>query len=423
MANKRIFQSRWTVAAIAIICLPVIYGVRHSFAAFFPSILDEYHWTRGSTAFMFALNVLLYGLLAPVAGSIADRWRPKLTISLGILLLGMSTAACALAEELWQFYVLFGIIMSVGTAFSGAPVMIPAIANWFVSKRGTAIGIGLAGGALSFSMVTYAEYLISAFGWRLAFVFISGTAVGIAIPLVLLFFRYRPQDQVALAEKTNTTVTSSSENAEKTDIDGSHYGHLPVAQILKNHRLWLLMLSYMLFMGIANYMIIAHQVIFFVDLGYDSLFAASVAGSVGLFAVLGTLSGFLSDWMGREKTFTLSFVLATISLIILLFQKDASNPWALYVFAFCFGFPMGLHAPTIVAGAADLFYGKHFGMVNGLLLMGFGLGGAIGPWLGGYIFDATHSYSLGFIICIFAYFLACVSFWIAAPRRGAVRQM
>jgi len=281
----------------------------------------------------------------------------------------------------------------------------------------------LAGGALSFSMVTYAEYLISAFGWRLAFAFISGTAVGIAIPLVLLFFRYRPQDQVISAEKTDTTLISSTENAEKTDIAGSHYGHLPVAQILKNHRLWLLMLSYMLFMGIANYMIIAHQVIFFVDLGYDSLFAASVAGSVGLFAVLGTLSGFLSDWMGREKTFTLSFVLATISLIILLTQKDASSPWALYVFAFCFGFPMGLHAPTIVAGAADLFYGKHFGMVNGLLLMGFGLGGAIGPWLGGYIFDATHSYSLGFIICIFAYFLACVSFWIAAPRRGAARQM
>ena len=417
MANKPIFHNRWTVAAIAIICLPVIYGVRHSFAAFFPSILDEYQWTRGSTAFMYALNVLLYGLLAPIAGSIGDRWKPKFTISIGILILGMSTAGCALATELWHFYVLFGIIMSLGTAFSGAPVMIPAIANWFISKRGTAIGIGLVGGALGFSMVTYAEYLISAFGWRLAFVLIACTAAGIAIPLVLLFFRYRPSQQAAPADEMKTSLLTSSEHSEKAVPRSSYYGDLPAANILKNHRLWLLMLSYMLYMGIANYMIIAHQVVFFVDLGYDRLFAASIAGAVGLFAVLGTLSGFLSDWMGRERAFTLASVLSIVSLIVLHVQKDASNPWALYIFVFCFGFPLGLHTPTIVAGAADLFYGRHFGMVNGLLLMGFGLGGAIGPWLGGYIFDTTESYSLGFIICILAYFFACISFWIAAPRR------
>jgi len=415
MFKKDFFSYRWVIIAIAIICMLLIYGIRHSFAAFFPPILNEFGWTRGSTSLMFSLNVLLYGILAPIAGSLADRWRPKLTITLGVLLLGITAASCALATQLWHFYLLYGILMSFGIAFSGAPVIIPAITNWFASRRGTAIGLGVTGGALSFSVVIYAEYLISTFGWRLAFALISGTIVAIVIPLVLLFFRYRPQHQGQPSDETKTTSTSGNKKADKVS---SYYSDLSTAQILKNHRLWLVMLSYMLYMGIANYMIIAHQVIFFIDLGYGSLFAASVAGSIGVLAAFGTLSGFLSDWMGREKVVTLAAVLSIISVLVLLSQKDASNPWALYIFAFCFGFPMGLQAPAIIAGAADLFYGKHFGMVNGIILMGFGLGGAIGPWIGGYIFDVTSSYSLAFIICIFAYCLACISFWIAAPRKA-----
>jgi len=107
-----------------------------------------------------------------------------------------------------------------------------------------------------------------------------------------------------------------------------------------------------------------------------------------------------------------------ISLVILLLQSDASFPWAMYVFAVCFGLGLGLYAPTVAAGAADLFYGKHFGTVNGLLVMGFGLGGAIGPWLGGYIHDISGSYTSAYICCLIFYCLACLAVWIAAPRKA-----
>lgn len=419
MSEKPSLKNRWTIAAIAVICMLAVYGIRHSFAAFFPSILNDYGWTRGSTALMFSINVLLYGILAPVAGSLADRWKPKLMMSLGILLLGFSAAACALANELWQFYVLFGILMSVGITFAGAPVITPMIANWFTNKRGMAMGIGVAGGTLSYSMVTYAEYLISIFSWRLSFVLLAGTIIGIAIPLVLLFFRYRPEQKVKPPDEMKEVLTTKNINKnplESVNVSSDN-GHLSLAAILKNYRLWFLMLTYMLYMGIANYMIIAHQVIIFIDLGYNSIFASSVAGAVGIFATLGALSGFLSDRMGREKIFTACCALSIISLLVLLSQKDASNPWALYIFVFFFGFPLGLNVPTITAGAADLFYGKFFGTVYGMMLLGFGIGGAIGPWLGGYIFDVTGSYSIALIIGIAAYFIAGISFWIAAPRK------
>jgi len=418
MLNKLFIENRWTVAAIAAICMVVIYGIRHSFSAFFPSILNDYGWTRGGTALMFSINVALYGMLAPIAGNLADRWKPKLMMSLGILTIGISTASCALANELWQFYVLFGILLSLGMAFSGGPVMIPVVSRWFTRRRGAAIGIVVAGGALSFSMVTYAEYLISMFYWRLAFVLLAGTAIVIYIPLTLSFFRGQPKQQVKSSVGTRERATSVSKNPQESVTAGNDYENLLLIQILKDYRLWLIALSYMLYMGIANYLIVAHQVVFFLDLGYDSHFAASIAGAVGIFAALGALSGFLSDKIGRERVFTACCVLSIISLLVLLSQKDASNPWALYTFVLSFGFPMGLFSPALIAGAADLFYGKHFGTVNGILFMGFGLGGAVGPWLGGYIFDITGNYSLAFVICIVAYTIACVSFWIAAPHRA-----
>ena len=367
---------------------------------------------------MFSINVMLYGILAPIAGNLADRWKPKLMMFLGILILGGSTASCALASELWHFYLLFGILLSLGTVISGGPVMIPVVSRWFTRRRGAAIGIVVAGGALSFSMATYAEYLISTYDWRLAFVLLAVTAIGFCIPLLLTFFR----DRAATEVKSSAGMTEVSESASADNQNsypaGSDYGNLPLMKILRDYRLWLIAFSYMLYMGIANYLIVAHQVVFYVDLGYDSLFAASIAGAVGIFAALGALSGFISDRMGREKTFAICCVLSIIALLILLSLRDASNPWALYIFVFCFGFPMGLFSPALIAGAADLFYGKHFGTVNGILFMGFGVGGAIGPWLGGFIFDVTGSYSLAFGICIAAYTIACISFWIAAPRRA-----
>jgi MFS family permease len=416
MSYKLSVSNRWTVAAIAAICMFIIYGVRHSFSAFFPSILNDYSWTRGSTALMFSINVLLYGILAPIVGSIVDRWKPKLMMSLGILIIGISVAACALANELWQFYVLFGILMSLGIAFSGGPVLIPVVSRSFTRRRGAAIGIVVAGGALSFSMVIYAEYLISMFNWRTAFILLACTAAGVCIPLILSFFRGQPKQQLTPLVETKE-ISPPGKNPRETIAASSDYGNLPLIRILSDHRLWLITLSYMLYMGIGNYLIVAHQVVFFLDLGYDRAFAASIAGAVGILAAFGALSGFLSDRIGREKTFTICCALSIISLLVLLSLKDTSNPWALYIFVLSFGFPMGLFSPALIAGAADLFYGKHFGTVNGILFMGFGLGGAIGPWLGGYIFDITGNYSVAFIICIVAYTVACISFWVAAPHR------
>lgn len=133
----------------------------------------------------------------------------------------------------------------------------------------------------------------------------------------------------------------------------------------------------------------------------------------------GQLSGFISDWIGREKTITLATVLSIGALVALISVRDTSQPWLLYVYAICSGYGAGLQTPTIYAGMADIFHGRHFGALGALLFTGMGIGATIGPWLGGHIYDISGSYSSAFVLCMVCFGLACIAFWIAAPRHAA----
>jgi MFS family permease len=84
-----------------------------------------------------------------------------------------------------------------------------------------------------------------------------------------------------------------------------------------------------------------------------------------------------------------------------------------------FGLGSGLYSPTIFAGAADIFHGPNFGAINGFILTGMGVGGVIGPWLGGHLYDITGSYRTAFSLSIVCFALSCISFLIAAPRKAA----
>ena len=150
------------------------------------------------------------------------------------------------------------------------------------------------------------------------------------------------------------------------------------------------------------------------------MFSASIFGLFGIFLAGGQASAFISDRIGREKTITLAAILSIGSLVVLLSVKDTSQPLLLYVYAICFGYGGGLFSPTIFASTADSFHGRHYGGIAALLLTGMGVGAAIGPWLGGYIYDISGSYSGAFVLCMVCFGLACIAVWIAAPRNAAM---
>jgi MFS family permease len=405
----------WIIVGIVITSMVLIYGTRHAFSVFFPPVLDEFGWSRGSTALMLSLNLLTYGLMAPLAGSLGDRWKPHRIMPIGVAMLSLATIGCAFVSQLWHFYLLFGFLMPAASAFSGWPLLGPALVNWFSKRRGLVLGLGQLGGGLSFTYGVLVEFVISRLGWRGAFFAVGGILVIVLMPLYLFFLHYRPENKGLKAygteEVPNQALTDETAEVKLTPSPGWTLG-----EATRTYQLWFMVLAQLLFWGIGCYMVLAHQVKFAEDVGYSSTFAASVFALFGIFMALGQLSAALSDWIGREKTITLAVVLAIVALVALISVRDTSQPWLLYVYAVCFGFGAGLASPTIFAGVADLFYGRHYGAISGLILTGFGIGGIIGPWLGGYIYDVTGSYFSAFVFAIVCFGLSAIAYWIAAPR-------
>ena len=416
--KKPRFFYGWVLVGLTVIGMILVYGTRHSFSVFFPPILEEFGWSRGSTAFMLSLNILVYGLTAPVVGTLCDRWKPHRLILIGATVLGVATAGCAFASELWHFYLLFGFVMPVGSSFSCWPMLGPTLTNWFVRRRGMVMGLAQMGGGLSFTYGMFVEFIISQTGWRHAYFVLAGIIIAVLLPLYFFLFRYRPE------EKGLKPYGAGEQWAVAALGTDAAEGRKPVPEgwalrkALRTYQLWFLIASQSLYWGVGAYLVLGHQVKFAEDVGYSSAFAASVFALFGVFTAVGQLSAGLSDLIGRERTVTLAVILAVGALGALISVRDTSQPWLLYLYAICFGYGAGLCAPTLYAGLADIFHGRNFGILSGLLMTGFGVGGIIGPWLGGFIYDVTGSYTNAFIFAMACFAISGVTFWIAAPRKA-----
>ncbi|MCE5265206.1 MAG: MFS transporter [Deltaproteobacteria bacterium] len=402
----------WVIVVVAIITSMLVYGVRYSFSIFFPEILSEFGWSRGSTALMMSINVFVYGLMAPIAGALSSTRNPKMLMPIGVAILALALIGCSIARELWHFYLFYGVMVPVGTALCGWPIISPALMNWFYTRRGLIMGFGQAGSGLSFAYGLLTQYLILHLGWRLAYVALAAILVTILLPLHRFVFHHHPASMGLKAYGSGDVKPGTGVGTRVPPRDWT------VPEMLRTYHLWLLIFYFFLFWGIACFLVLAHQIKYAEDAGYTSVFAVSVFALFGVSMFLGQVSGVISDRIGREKAMAASSAAALLGLLALIAVRDTSQPWLLYVYAIMFGFGAGLSTAILFAGAADIFRGKHFGTASGMLLTGMGTGGAIGPWLGGYLYDITGSYDFAFSLCMASIVLASACYWFAAPRNA-----
>jgi len=294
----------------------------------------------------------------------------------------------------------------------------PADAGQLVyPKAGYGHRLAQMGGGLSFTYGMFVEFIISLVGWRYAYFVIAGILMVVLLPLYILYYKYRPEEKGLKpygAEQQKPAVMLEAAAVQRQP----RVGEWALRDALRTHQFWFMVGAQSFFWGLGAYMVLGHQVKFAEDVGYSGTFAASVFALFGIFAAAGQLSSSLSDWIGREKTMTIAVILAIGALAALISVHDTSQPWLLYLYAICFGYGGGLASPAIFAGLADIFYGRHFGVLSGLLMCGFGVTGVIGPWLSGFIYDRTGSYSSAFVLAMASFALSAVARWIAAPRNA-----
>ena len=421
MSKKPLFFYGWIILAISFAAMAIAYGARNSFSVFYVVILDEFGWSRASTAGIFSLNVVVYGITAPFAGALVDRFGPKKVLLTGAIILALATALCSMVNTIAHFYLLFGLVGAIGNSLIGYPANAAVLPHWFVRRRGMAFGIFTSGFGLSFLTVSLVQYFITKFGWRMSFILLGILVAVILLPLIALFSHHRPQDIGLFPDGTRPLekVKRSSDCAKGPMVVGEEWASInwSLRKAMGTYQFWFLFFATFCIFGFVENLVVVHQVALMRDVGFSTTFVTSIVLLWGIMIALGNLGGFLSDKIGREKTFAIGCLASILGLFMLLLLEQSHDSWILYLYAVSFGLGMGMTGPALGAASADIFQGRHFGSINGFLTLGFGLGGIIGPWFGGFVFDTTKNYSTALMVAILVTCVAFTLFWIAAPRK------
>ena len=411
----------WVILSIAFITLVLGYAVRNTFSVFYPTIVEEFGWTRGDTALMFSITVLVYGVVAPMAGSLVDRYGPRLVVPAGAIIVGGGVALCSMATARWHFYLLYGVMGAAGLSLAGWTPLSALVSNWFVRRRGLAFGILSAGFGGSLVFASVAQFLISRFGWQMAYVIIGITSILVIVPLCGLLMRRSPQDRGLQPDG----MPLSSDEPRHLNGPGIATGlqrnwastTWTLSRAMKTYHFWLLFSISICLLGFAETIAIAHQVFFFRDAGYRPMLAANVYSVFGVAFVLGNICSFLSDQLGRERVFVPSCLLGAVAVCLLFLIKDPFRPWMGFLFAVFFGLGIGTAGPVFFTTVADLFQGRHFGSIQGMVVLGFSLGGAIGPWLAGFLHDKTGTNFPTFLILLGSLLLSALLMELVTPHK------
>ncbi len=404
---------RSVVLTVSTVVNALAWGARASFALFYVAMLAEFSWGRGPTALGYSLSWLCFVVFGPLAGWLHDRWGGRAIVAIGGLTLGAALACTAQVTSLTAYYAWFGVVGAAGTAC----ILIPSttiVSRWFVRSRGTAMGVLSAAtpaGAVVFYPVN--TWLIATFGWRRALVCFACLIAVATVSLARLY----PNPAVESAHPASgaAAMVTGHPVGRPDDV-------WTLRRALRSIRLWAAFA--MTGLGVVGYQIMAtHQVAHAVDRGFARetvvwLFAfgagCTMAGNL--------LGGWLSDRFGRGWVFAVGSTVA-IGGITCLGVLRGPDDWPLLLIYTASGFGFGMRIAQLSAIPADSFSGPELGAILGVVQAGGGLGGAIGPFLGGWLFDVTGSYRLAFAAAAVAVAGSAVAAWVAAgPHRSGLNE-
>jgi MFS family permease len=418
----------WVIVGVCFLVMTLVAPVLASFSIFYVSILDDLKWTRGDTALAMSIYLVVGGLAAPFSGGLIDRFGPKRAMPAGAVIVACALLLMSQMTALWQFYIAYGVVAAMGGSMLHIVPLTTIVSNWFMRNRGLAIGLVTAGQGVGQVAVPLVQVLINRAGWRGAYLVLGAMILLIPTTLVLLFLYKRPEDKgLSLEDDAGLRGTSGggdlkeAANASKREvvIIDKQWAETEwtVGKAVRTFRLWSLMLVMGLFA--AGFLMISVQLVaYLTDEGYGPILAASVVGFQGFVNIIGRFAGgLLSDRIGREKTLTLSVASFVICLLLLKIAGVFTIPFIPYIFAIFYGMGSGMTLPALMAAAADLFQGKHFGSILGVITLGGFTGGAVGAWLGGHFFDVTKAYDTNFLVAAVVMLISAALIWKARPSR------
>jgi MFS family permease len=373
----------------------------YGFTTFFNPIRSEFGWTYAATAFAFSLQRLQGGIAAPAVGYLFDRFGPRYILLIGGVAGGMGLVLMSMIDSLMGFYGSF-LVVSIG--MSGLMgVGMPTVANWFIRKRGRALGLMMAGVGFSGTMAPVLVWLIDANGWRFAMWTLAIGFWTITIPVALVI-RHRPEmsgllpdgDLVAIAQ---TESGQLGEGSFPEVSQSSHHQEVDYTwrEALGTRAFWLLSLAFLIQQA-ATSAVFVHEMPYLESLEISRGLAANVVMFMTLLSMVGRLGfGTLADTYEPRYVLAAAFALQAVGVFIFAYVT-AEAAWLLIPFLLIYSPGYGGPIPVRPAIQGRYFGRINFGTILGLMSAATVIGGIVSPPLAGWIFDTFGSYRWAFII-------------------------
>ena len=385
-------REAWIVVGAAFTALAVIFGASYSFAAFFESFADAFDASRAQVALVFGLSGLLYFLLGAFGGMLADRFGPRRVTSAGMVCIALALAGGAAARTLGELLLACGVLLGVGIALVYTPA-IGCVQPWFTRRRGLAAGIASAGiGAGTLVVPLLVTAGIAAWQWRGAMLALAG---GVLVLGLVATAQLKPAPW-----------------ARRSAVAGAPHGvsGATLAEALPSARFrWLYAMCVLA--APAMFVPFAHVSAAARDAGVPAAQAVGLVGLIGVGSLVGRFAiGALADRVGRPRA--LVVVSGSLAASLLLWWA-APGYLAFAVFALWMGLSYGGMVSLMPALCMDFFGARAVSSIIGTLYTGAAFGNLGGPWLAGWLFDASGSYAPSVLGCALLCALATFAAWRA----------
>lgn len=401
----------WIVLGIAYLIMFFTAGVSQAFGVFIKPMTDDFGWDRSTLSLAVSIFAIMSAVVPPVAGRIADRFGPRVVLTIGVALNATGMMLMALTPNIAYVYVVYGVIIGTGFGFSGHAAMTALISRWFDRRRGLALSIASTGlGTGQLVLAPLATFIVIAASWQTAF-FVTGIMSAILVPICFLMLRRPTPDEPSDAVSAPVDTSKDSAPVECLTNEAIRES-MNVAWTSRSF--WMIASGFMA-CGFTIYFLMVHMVALATDRGISAGQAGTALGIVGGMGIISNLIvGGLSDKIGRKYLLVGLYFTRAIAVIVLV---GATNATHLYIFAALFGLSRA-NGVLVSASIIDQYGRRAVGSIIGYLTMFHQLFAAAGAFFGGLVYDTTGSYNIMLYISIGALVSGTLaSFFIAEPRR------
>jgi cyanate permease len=399
-----VFFGWWTVLATSLLCAFVQGFYTYGISVIFKPLAAELGFNRTVTSVGASLGRLEGGFQGPITGWLVDRFGPKWVIFFSVLLVGIGLILVNFIHTLWQYYVVWGVLVASGVNVGLTIPVDKIITDWFVKKRGLAMGIKFAFVALGgIVVVPITTWLTASIGWRMACV-VWGVLTFISLLLVVFFVKQKRPEYYGLlpdgarVESTGGHTSPNLVEAGKRYASNLEETEFSLKEAMRTAAFWLLMVVGVGY-SITGTAIIVHAIPFLTDRGIDATAAGYIMGLMIFVSVPARLfSGIAVDHVKKAHLgYVIALSLASQSIGIAIFLLWPSMA-TVYVFFIFFGIGSGAPSTLSVLMRSRFFGRKAYGSISGILSLVNAPVALVAPIYAGWVYDTTKSYATAFLV-------------------------